>query len=223
MLSPRLSLTNRNILYCLWLCSRVQTELQPEQTRSAVLRHRMVESWAILLFATFSNNTKKLFLVVQVTNVQELRWINQRNLCWNAFILLTIATTLMHINDRHNYTSGPRWSTSSLISNLLHHHVSMSTSRPADTFICAWEPGICHSPDAILVKLSDCSTVGHVPDALARVLAFMLDIDQLTHMEWFITAFLRSAPEGVWVPGGGMEIPCECILLGARKYYNNVR
>ena len=64
------------------------------------------------------------------------------------------------------------------------HNVFMSASRPADTFTCIREPGIRHSPDAILVKLkSDGSTVGHVSDTLARVLASMLDVGQLTHME----------------------------------------
>ena len=79
------------------------------------------------------------------------------------------------------------------------------------------EPGIHHSPDAILVKLSDGSTVGHVPDTFACVLASMLDGGQVTHMEGTTTSVPRSAPEGVWVPGGGIEIPCECVLVGVRK------
>ena len=55
------------------------------------------------------------------------------------------------------------------------HHVFKSESRPGDTFTCAREPGNPHSPDAIIVKLSDGSNVGHVPDPRARVLAPMLD------------------------------------------------
>ena len=53
------------------------------------------------------------------------------------------------------------------------HHVFRSESRPGDSFTCAREPSNTHSSDAIIVKLSDGSNVGHVPDPLARVLAPM--------------------------------------------------
>ena len=65
----------------------------------------------------------------------------------------------------------------------LKHQCESPSSKPADTFTCAREPGIHHSPDVILVKLSDGSTVCHVPDTLACVLASMLDVGQLIHME----------------------------------------
>ena len=100
------------------------------------------------------------------------------------------------------------------------HQVFMSASRPWDAFICAREQGNHRSTDVILVKLRDGSTVGHVPDALARVLAPMLDVGQLMHMKGTIT---RSAPEGVWVPGGGIEIPCKYLLHGAGKDCDHVR
>ena len=54
------------------------------------------------------------------------------------------------------------------------HHVFKSESRPGDTFTCAREPGNPHSSDAIIVKLSDGSDVGHVPDPLARVTVLIL-------------------------------------------------
>ena len=62
------------------------------------------------------------------------------------------------------------------------HYVFKSESRPGDTFTCAREPGNPHSPDAIIVKLSDGSNVGHVPDPLARVLAPMLDGGEIERM-----------------------------------------
>ena len=66
-------------------------------------------------------------------------------------------------------------------SRMKSHHVFLNTSRPADT-ACTGEPSICHSPEAILVKLKgNGSTVGHVPDALAYVLASMLGVGQLMH------------------------------------------
>ena len=51
----------------------------------------------------------------------------------------------------------------------------------------------------------------------------MLDVGQLMHMEGTITGVPRSAPEGVWVPGGGIEFPCEYVLHGAKKDRDNVR
>ena len=51
------------------------------------------------------------------------------------------------------------------------------------TFSCAREPGNPHSSDAIIVKFSDGSNVGHVPDPLARVLAPMLDGGEIDRME----------------------------------------
>ena len=96
------------------------------------------------------------------------------------------------------------------------HHISKSESRPGDAFICAREPGNPHSPDAIVVKLGDSS--GHVPDPLARILAPMLDGGVITCMEGTVTGVARSAREGVWVPGGGIEIPCKYELVRCEKY-----
>ena len=96
------------------------------------------------------------------------------------------------------------------------HHVFKSESRPGDAFICAREPGNPHSPDAIVVKLGDSS--GHVPDPLAHILAAgMLDGGLITCMEGTVTGVARSAREGVWVPGGGIEIPCEYVLYGVKN------
>ena len=95
------------------------------------------------------------------------------------------------------------------------HHVFKSESRPGDAFICAREPGNPHSSDTIVVKLGDSS--GHVPDPLACILAPMLDGGVITCMEGTVTSVARSAREGVWVPGGGIEIPCEYVLYGVKK------
>ena len=42
-------------------------------------------------------------------------------------------------------------------------------------------------------------------------------------MEGILTGVAGSAPEGVWVPGGGIEFPCEYVLYGAKKYRKIVR
>ena len=36
-------------------------------------------------------------------------------------------------------------------------------------------------------------------------------------MGGILTGVAGSAPEGVWVPGGGIEFPCEYVLYGAKK------
>ena len=41
--------------------------------------------------------------------------------------------------------------------------------------------------------------------------------------EGILTGVAGSAPEGVWVPGGGIEFPCEYVLYGAKKYREIVR
>lgn len=83
----------------------------------------------------------------------------------------------------------------------------MSASRSGDTFTCAREPGNHH---ATLMKLSKASSVGHVPDMLARDwLSCWMLIGEIMHMEGTITSVPRSLPEGVWVLGRGIEIFCE--------------
>ena len=65
------------------------------------------------------------------------------------------------------------------------------------------------------MKLGDSS--GHVPDPLARILAPMLDGGVIMCMEGTVTGVARSAREGVWAPGGGIEIPCEYVLYGVKN------
>ena len=103
------------------------------------------------------------------------------------------------------------------------HHVFLIASRAGDTFTCSREPGNPHSPDAINVKLIDGSTVGHVPDRLACVLAPMLDSSDIAHMSGTINSVPRPAPEGVWAPGGGIEISCEYVLYSLKKNRSYIR
>ena len=65
------------------------------------------------------------------------------------------------------------------------------------------------------MKCSDRSTVGHVLDPLVHVLAPMSET---------INDVPRLAPEGVWVPGGGIEIPCkyQYVLYGVIKDNSSV-
>ena len=40
-------------------------------------------------------------------------------------------------------------------------------------------------------------------------------------MEGILTGVAGSAPEGIWVPGGGTEFPCKYVLYGAKKVPRN--
>ena len=53
----------------------------------------------------------------------------------------------------------------------------------------------------------DATTVGHVPDSLAEAL-YKLLLEKEIKMTSRVSGQSRSSPEGVWVQGGGIEIPC---------------
>ena len=45
----------------------------------------------------------------------------------------------------------------------------------------------------------------------------------MERMEGILTGVAGSAPEGIWVPGGGIKFPCEYVLYGAKKDREIVR
>ena len=58
-----------------------------------------------------------------------------------------------------------------------------------------------------------------------HVLAPMLDSSDIVHMSGTINDVPRPTSEGVWVPGGGKEIPCEYryLLYGVKKGRSSIR
>ena len=89
---------------------------------------------------------------------------------------------------------------------------------------CEREAHNLHSKAAIKVKLdTDGRVIGHVPDGLAVILAPLLDSGTVTSVTGTITRPPRSAAEGVWAVGGGIELPCEYALHGAKKDCSHVR
>ena len=76
------------------------------------------------------------------------------------------------------------------------------------------EPSNAYSHNAIVEKMKntnggeqDATTVGHVTDSLAEVLYKPL-LGKEIKMTCRVSGQSRSAPEGVWVQGGGIETPC---------------
>ena len=89
---------------------------------------------------------------------------------------------------------------------------------------CEREAHNLHSKAVIKVKLdTDGSVVRHVPDGLAAVLAPLLDSGTVTSVTGTTTGPPRSAAEGVWAVGGGIEVPCEYALHGTKKDRSHVR
>ena len=93
-------------------------------------------------------------------------------------------------------------------------HVYKADPRINSTCGCFPEPGNTHSAHAVIVKIKESSThhaaeqtAGHVPDSLAEILYQPL-VDGNITINSKITGQSRSAPEGTWVQGGGLEIPC---------------
>ena len=65
--------------------------------------------------------------------------------------------------------------------------------------------------------------VGHVPDTLAEILYPLMTTWKIISVTATVEGNHRAAPEGMWVPGGGIEIPCTYKLYGAKLHKKNVR
>ena len=68
-------------------------------------------------------------------------------------------------------------------------------------------------------KWSWSSVFWNISDCLATVLG-LLDCGIVTNITGTITDTPRSAPEGIWTVGGGVELSCEYIPLWPPHYEN---
>ena len=118
------------------------------------------------------------------------------------------------------------------------HHVNNYRYRIGEELQCSPETTNRYSDHAILVlakknnkkikgkasRTSDRSiTVGHVPDVLAEVLFPLMHTWKIYLVKATISENHRVAPEGKWVPGGGIEIPCNYELYGPKNRKKYVR
>ena len=65
--------------------------------------------------------------------------------------------------------------------------------------------------------------IGDVPETLAKTLFNFMKSQQIKIMVSEVTGYPRPAPEGKWVIGGGMEIPCKYRLYGPKSVKKEVR
>ena len=77
--------------------------------------------------------------------------------------------------------------------------------------------------NAIVVKSGNDDIVGHVPETLAKKLLNFMKSHQIEIMDSDVTGDPRPAPEGKWVIGGGIEIPCKYRLYGPKSVKKEVR
>ena len=83
---------------------------------------------------------------------------------------------------------------------------------------CELEPenSLCRKA---IVKTKEVDTVGHVPDLMAHALAPEI----IVSIETIVTGEPRSAPEGSWVIGGGIETPCKYLVYADKKLKSKIR
>lgn len=107
-------------------------------------------------------------------------------------------------------------------------HCYRSNLRINKVCNCISEPFNAYSHNAIVVRMKntnggeqDATTVGHVTDSLAEVLYKPL-LEKEIKMTCRVSGQSGSAPEGVWVQGGGIEIPC-VYEIGVKKGLGSLR
>ena len=65
--------------------------------------------------------------------------------------------------------------------------------------------------------------VGHISEALSEVLASFMDTFNIHSITATINGQHRRAPEGTWVPGGGIEIPCTYKIYAPKIHKKDIR
>ena len=82
---------------------------------------------------------------------------------------------------------------------------------------CELNPDSSLCKKAIIVKTKEGDTVGHVPDLLAHALAPEISGGNIVSIEAIVSGEPRSAPEGTWMIGGGIETPCKYLIYADKK------
>ena len=73
------------------------------------------------------------------------------------------------------------------------------------------------------IIISHCASLILYLEALAKILYPMMKVWRIIWMKAVITGGKRRAPEGTWVPGGGIELPCTYYIYAAKTHKNYIR
>ena len=80
---------------------------------------------------------------------------------------------------------------------------------------CFLDPENEHSDSAIVVKKGD-DVVGHVPEGLCQPLTRLFKGGHITEILAEVKGEACPSAKGVFVQGGGIEIPCSYKVFGSR-------
>ena len=72
-------------------------------------------------------------------------------------------------------------------------------------------------------KRRENAIVGHMPELLGEIIAPLIDSSKITTVIAIITDQHRQAPEGTWVTGGGIEIPCLFKIFTSKEHKKMIR
>ena len=103
------------------------------------------------------------------------------------------------------------------------YHFYFKSSNFGEILKCVLEPANKHSRNTIRVLSTKRETIGHVPEILAKILALEKTKETILSSQAEVTGSPRDAPEGKWVLGEGVEIPCTYKVYGRidQKGLNN--
>ncbi len=65
--------------------------------------------------------------------------------------------------------------------------------------------------------------MGHIPDALAKVLTYLKRRHLITGVTGKVTGEKRAAHSGTWTVGGGIVLPCKYNIYGDVRNKETVR
>ena len=88
---------------------------------------------------------------------------------------------------------------------------------------CELEPENSLCKKAVIVKTKEGDKVGYVLDLLAHALAPKISGGNIVSNEAIVTGEPRSAPEGTWVIGGGIETLCKYLIYTDKKLKSKIR
>ena len=111
-----------------------------------------------------------------------------------------------------------------LTSRIKGHHAYNHDYFVGEELICELEFTNKYSYNSIEVKSKNKDvTVGQIPKALEAFLFPLRKAWKVYEIEAKITRKSRRAPEGTWVLGGGIEIPCQYTIIGPKINKKNCR
>ena len=102
------------------------------------------------------------------------------------------------------------------------HHAYNHDYLVSEELICEFEYKYSHNSIEVKSKNKDV-TIGHVPEPLAAILFPLRKAWKVYEIQAKITGKSRRAPEGTWVLGGGIEIPCQYTIIGPKIHKKNCR